>query len=347
MPQGDGVFFAQGRAAAGGDDLTGLPAEAGNDLAFEGAEGRLALCAENFRDRHAGGALDLRVAIDEGAVERFCQRPAQRGLAAAGHADEDDVEPFHAQRGVDVRGALGVHALCEELLRRQHRLHHQHPQSARGGQAALLGGKHQGRAVRVVDNVDDAFEGGQAGDVRGRRAVARVHAHRGGVDKYFRVRVVAVEGLVVHRALAGDGDDLARAERFAGGAGGERSAAAAEDDGLFATNLHAGALDEGEQAADVRVVGDKRAIAVDERVGAADALYFPGEDVAKGQHIFFVGNGDVEAAKVPAFEQGAHTLRGEGAEAVLVAADHVVDALGIAVAELFTDEAVLHQCISS
>ena len=210
-----------------------------------------------------------------------------------------------------------------------------------------MGGKHQGRAVRVVDDVDDAFEGGQAGNVHGGGAVARVHAHRGGVDKHLRVRVVAVEGFIVHRALAGDGDDPARAKALAGGAGGERGAAAAEDDGLFAMDLHARALDEGEQAADVRVVGDKRAIAVDERVGAADALYFPGEDVAEGQHVLFVGDGDVEAAKVPAFEQGAHTLRGEGAEAVLVAADHVVDALGIAVAELFTDEAVLHQCISS
>ena len=63
--------------------------------------------------------------------------------------------------------------------------------------------------------------------------------------------------------------------------------AAAEDDGLFASDLHARALDEGEQAADVRVVGNKRAIAVDERVGAADALNFLGEDVAEGQHIFF------------------------------------------------------------
>ena len=159
--------------------------------------------------------------------------------------------------------------------------------------------------------------------------------------------MVAVEGFVIHRALARNGDDLTRAKRFAGGAGGERSAAAAEDDGLFATNLHARALDEGEQAADVRVVGNKRVIAVDERVGAADTLNFLGEDVAEGQHVFFVGDGDVEAAKVPAFEQGAHPLRGEGAEAVIVAADHVVDALGIAVAELFPDEAVLHQWISS
>ena len=280
-------------------------------------------------------------------MERFGQRPAQRGLAAAGHAGEDDIEPLGAQRGVDVCGALRVHGLSEKLLRRQHRLHHQHPQSARSGQAALLGGKHQRRAVGVVDDVDDAFEGGQAGDVRRGYAVARVHAHRGGVDEYFRVRVIAVEGLVVHRAFAGNGDDLARAEALAGGASGERGAAAAEDDGLFAFDFHACAPDEGEQAADVRIIGGEQAIAVDERVRAADALNFPGENVAEGQHVLFVGDGDVEAAKVPAFEQGAHLLRREGAEAVLVAADHVVDALGIAVAELFADEAVLHQCISS
>ena len=58
LPQGDGVFFAQGRAAARGNNLSRLLAEAGDDLAFEGAEDCLALCAEDLRDGHAGRAKE-------------------------------------------------------------------------------------------------------------------------------------------------------------------------------------------------------------------------------------------------------------------------------------------------
>jgi RNA polymerase sigma-70 factor (ECF subfamily) len=59
---------------------------------FDVAEGRLALDLEVGADRHADVGLDLGVGIDETGVQVTCQDLAEGGFAAAGHADEGDVQ---------------------------------------------------------------------------------------------------------------------------------------------------------------------------------------------------------------------------------------------------------------
>ena len=76
-------------AAAGGDDALALADQPRQHPPFAVAEIGFAMRGENFGDGHAMGGFDLVVGIDEGEAEPLREPPADRRLARAHHADED------------------------------------------------------------------------------------------------------------------------------------------------------------------------------------------------------------------------------------------------------------------
>ena len=77
-------------AAAGAQHEIAVLEQAGDDARFAGAEIGLAVRGEDVLDGHAGGRLDLVVAVDEVAAEPAGEAAADGGLAGAHHADEHD-----------------------------------------------------------------------------------------------------------------------------------------------------------------------------------------------------------------------------------------------------------------
>ena len=76
------------RAAAGGQHLRAALQEPRDHARLAGAEIRLAVGGEDFRDGHAGGFFDLDVGIDERNAEPAGKPAADRRLARAHHADQ-------------------------------------------------------------------------------------------------------------------------------------------------------------------------------------------------------------------------------------------------------------------
>jgi hypothetical protein len=107
-------------APAGGQHLRPGGEEAGDYPALAVPEVGLAVILEDVRDGLAGGPLDLLVGIDERHAKARCQAAADRGLAAAGHADQDD-RPF-SQRGNQLARRLGTGLVLFASLTESH--HH-------------------------------------------------------------------------------------------------------------------------------------------------------------------------------------------------------------------------------
>ena len=78
------------RPAAGAEYDVPVLEQPGNDVHLTGAKIGLAVGRENVLDGHAGGLLHLLVAVDEVAAQAVGEAPADRGLAGAHHADQDD-----------------------------------------------------------------------------------------------------------------------------------------------------------------------------------------------------------------------------------------------------------------
>src|SRR5207247_6643639 len=78
------------RVAAGEGDAHGV--------LLDPAELVLPPLGEDLADRLAGALLDRGVEIEEGALEPLAELPAERRLARAHEADEDDVAPEGVQR---------------------------------------------------------------------------------------------------------------------------------------------------------------------------------------------------------------------------------------------------------
>ena len=71
---------------------------------------------EEIRDRAAGRRLDLLVGIDEGQRQLGRQAPADRGLAGAHQADEDDAAV--EQGAIELGDAGGLHVRWYRLENR-------------------------------------------------------------------------------------------------------------------------------------------------------------------------------------------------------------------------------------
>ena len=79
------------RAAPGGDQLAFAGEQFGQCGALAGTETGLALALEDRPDRRPGAQLDIAVGIDEGQAEAFGQALADRRLAGAHGADQDEI----------------------------------------------------------------------------------------------------------------------------------------------------------------------------------------------------------------------------------------------------------------
>ena len=162
------------------------------------------------------------------------------------------------------------------------------------------------------------------------------------VDQHLRVGMVAIQIRIRHPSRARDHHHLARAQARTRRARRQRGSSASQNDDLAAVNLDACALGKRQKAAQIGVVGREHPLAHNQRVGAADRLHFLAQRVAKGQYLALIGNGDVKPLERAPGQKLAHLLRRHGVKRIRVAADHLVDARRIAVAEPFADEAVLH-----
>ena len=85
------VFLPRDAAAARGDHAAGALAQLRQHLGLHCAERRLARAGEEFRDLTAETLDDLRVRVEKRPVQALGKQLSHRGLAAAGHSDQNDV----------------------------------------------------------------------------------------------------------------------------------------------------------------------------------------------------------------------------------------------------------------
>ena len=219
---------------------------------------------------------DDRVGVDEVAPELFGYDLPYRGLARARHPGQNDISFIEIYLVKNAVGQLNSVELCaHEMLRRKHRLSHQHIQPARRGDAAFAGRQHKRCAQRIVHSVDHSAESGEAVEVDRTAEDVRVHPARGGVDQHVGVGVIGISLLVGDRALAPGAADtvyLLSAQTLAHRRGGAGGAAGAEDQRLLVPQFHAGALDERPHTAEIGVVSAEDTVTVDDGVHRADGL---------------------------------------------------------------------------
>lgn len=95
-------------ASARGDDETVSGGEPLDHLRFEVAEMRLPVPGEDVGNRSSGLSDDQLIHVDEGTVEEFRQSSCDLRLAAAGHAEEDQIRKLQRHVLQDVlRGRIG------------------------------------------------------------------------------------------------------------------------------------------------------------------------------------------------------------------------------------------------
>ena len=336
------VLLPRHAAAARGDYRAGELAELGKRRGLAFSKARLALAAKDLRDRKGGLPLDERVRFAEFTAEGPGEQFSHRALAAAGHADEDDVLHLTGELFFDARDLAVGDIRAEEELGAALGLRREHAQPVRAGDAETLGLHQQGRARGVVDQVRDGLAAGKGRKRGGRPAVVREHARGRGVDDEGRVGVTGEVSIVV-LAAAGDRHDLPRALFREHGAHGGRRAAAAEDHALFARGIEAEALQQIRKTVSVRVLtADRPAGEAQQRVHAAAAPRGIGELRAVRHHGFFIGDRDVQAVPAPAQEEIRKLAGRFLVQTVVIVGEHRVDGGGIAVAQLFTQKAAVH-----
>ena len=230
--EGRVVFRRLDDTAAGEeDDTCALPSLLrGGPL--PGPEAGLAFTLEDLRDGTAGGGFDHLVQIHGLPAGEAGERLPHRGLATAGHTDQDEIGHLPPELNQNPLILTGGNGPVEEPLLCRHRLGHQHGQSVRAGDAPRLRLQQQGRAPGIVDDVQHPLTDGKYGQVHGRLAVAGVHAHRSGVHQDLRVSV-AREVVIVVRTETGYHHDLGRAPLPGGGLGRQRRPAAAQNHDFF------------------------------------------------------------------------------------------------------------------
>ena len=267
-------------------------------------------------------------------------------LAAAWHADEDDVLHLLPQQTVDAQNLRIVDDRAGEHLAAALGLRHEHVQPARARDAEAFRLQQQRRARGVVDDVKHARALRELPQVDGGFARVRIHADRCGVDDHVRVGV-AVEVLIIIRPVAGD-DRHVRTELLEHGLNGRGRAAVAEHERLLPRDVDAAVAHEVLEAEGIGIVAVERAVRpADEHVHAAEPARDRRELGAVRDDRLFIRNGHVERVKIAAGQKRRKLLRRDLIEPVGIVGELRVDGRRIAVAELFAQKSAPHHHTTS
>ena len=208
---------------------------------FPDPEPLLPFAGKDVGDGAARLFYDLLVHIGQRAAQLLGQRLANGGLAAAGHADEEDVFRLPLQLGGNVGHQFVGQLFALEPLRGRFGLSHQHPQAVAPDGPPALGLEEQLSFGGIIDEVKDTLTLGELVQIHGGNSVVGVHTHRGGVDDDLGVGV-AVQILIVILSGTGDGDDLPGSQLGEHCPHRERCPAAAQHQGFPALHLGSGGL---------------------------------------------------------------------------------------------------------
>ena len=336
-------------AAAAGNELSALFAKALCFGSFLCAEAVLALGCKDIRDAAAVGLYDLLIQIHKGTAKALCQHPAEGGLAGRGHPDQGNVQHIPAQCGSDApnfnRRILEL--AVQKIFCGIHCLRHQHFKAAHSHRhARFLGAEDELGLVGVVHHIHHSFKARHGGNVQIAHAYIGVHARRGGVDHDLRSagNGLGIAQFALFRVrMAADGEHLCRALVPGHSAGGVVGAAGAQNDHGLACKIHAVGVAQVGKAHIIGVIAVEQAVFVHHRVHCSDGLG-PRVDVgAVFHHQLFIGDGHIDGLELPLCQKGPGLfLRGQRAQVVVVAAEHLVDDLGVGVAEFCADESVFH-----
>ena len=143
--------------------------------------------------------------------------------------------------------------------------------------------------------------------------------------------------------MAADGQHLCRALVPGHCAGGVVGTAGAQNEHGLACKAHAVGVAQVGKAHVISIVSIEQAVFVHHCVHRSDGLG-PRVDVGTGfHHQLFVGDGDIDGLELPPMQKRPGLfLRGQRAQVVVVATEHLVDDLGVGVAEFCADESVFH-----
>ena len=151
-----------------------------------------------------------------------------------------------------------------------------------------------------------------------------------------------VEVDIIICSVAGDDHHLG-AERLQHGAHGDAGAAAAQDKGLFAADVHAAQTHHAQKTVIVGVVAVEGAVGQAHKgIHAAQNAGLVGKPGAVGHHRLFIGDGDVETVEVAVEEEVLQRLRLFFVEGVLVIAQLGVDGGGVGMAQRPAQETTFH-----
>ena len=331
LPQQRQVPLPGDHAAAAGDDQSALFGVLLQHGGLQHAKTLLAVLCENLRNGLAGELDDLLVNIHELAPRRFGQRLADGGLAAARHPDEGHVLCLPLDDTGDLVDAPVLNGRAGEQLACPFCLGHQHGKAVYRRHAQRHGLSEKLRPGGVVHQVKGGPSPGEQGQIHHAAPRFRVHPYGGGVDQDLRVEVCRQIAVIVFPG-AGDGDDLSGAEIRQHGPHREAGPAGAEDHALFPLHGHAAFPDHIGKTAVVGVVAVQRPVCTTQNgVDASNGGSLSGQLRAVGDHVFFVGDGHVDAVKFAASEKGLQFLRRFFKQPVFIAAEHPVNFRGEAV----------------
>ena len=121
------------------------------------------------------------------------------------------------------------------------------------------------------------------------------------------------------------------------------STAGAQDEHGLARKFHAVGFAQVGKAQIIGVVAVEQAVFIYHRVHRADGAGAGVDEGAVLHHQLFVGDGHIDGLELPLCQKGPGLfLGGKRAQVVVVAAEHLVDDLGVGVAEFCADESVFH-----
>ena len=230
--------------------------------------------------------------------------------------------------------AKGEGILCLLLILLCFGLGYQHIQPTGTGDAQPLRLQKQGGAGGIVHRIQHALTVREGLQVHRCLTVIGVHAQRGGIDDYPGVGVL-LKVIVVILTAAGYDGDAAGPQPFQHRHHGDGGTAAAQHQGLFATDIYAAFLHQALKAVGVGVVPKEAAVrAADYGVHAAYLFSQGAQLPAVGQHSFLIGNGDVYSVPVPVEKEVLQLFRLTLKELIAVVGEHTMDGRGVAVAQL-------------
>ena len=339
------VFRAADAAAARCKDRARALAELGERGRLQRAEGVLAVGGKDVRNGTPRRLDDLRIAVEQRPVQPLGEQRRDGALAAAGHADEDDVLHLLPHAAVDAQDLAVINGRAGEHLAAALCLRHEHIQSARARDTERLCLQQQRRARGVIHHVEHKRALRELPQVDGGLAGVRIHTDGCGVDDPLRIGVTP-EIRVVVLAAAGD-DRHARAKLREHGLNGRGRAAVSEHEHLLPGDVHTAAAHKVFKAEGVGIVAVERAVRpADKHVYAAELLRDRRELGAVRDDRLLIRDGHVERVKIAAGQKRRECVRRDLIEPVGIVRKLRVNGRRIAVAELFAQKSAPHHTTS-